>query len=285
MVSQQFASSGPSSATVSSRPTAAASPEEDSEPEPEIIIDAPEESLSEEGELSDPGESEPAVCQPPPSSFQSRAHSTQPPSSQPSCTDSGEEPTFEMSYRETMSALRHTMKWQIPDTEGDVVAPNLPWIKKSKTSRKLAIHLPVDESLCDKMTELQVSLSQGTTSSRTSEPVPLGRNQFLKGPSRQRWYQMYQPPATNNPSDTAVKWWSQETQRLNATFNRLCKPGSSAAPSSLAPSQENLRKWEKQHRDQSVIINHTTGIVRGQSTMKGKLDSLFKTLTEELCTS
>ena len=41
-------------------------------------------------------------------------------------------------------------------------------------------------------------------------------------------------------------------------------------------------RWERQHRDQSVIINQTAGIVRGQDYMKTKVDSLFKTLHKEL---
>ena len=94
---------------------------------------------------------------------------------------------------------------------------------------------------------------------------------------------MYQPPVSSSSSESSgIRWWSQEAQRLNSTYHRLCRPGSSASPGSLSVSQDNLRRWERQHRDQTVIINQTAGIVRGQSVMKDKTDSLIKTLTSEL---
>ena len=79
-----------------------------------------------------------------------------------------------------------------------------------------------------------------------------------------------------------VKWWSQEAQRLNTTFHNLCRPAASSAPGSLSISQDNLRRWERIHRDQSVMVNQAAGMIRGQGIIKEKLDLLMKRLTRDL---
>ena len=281
-------SSTPPATSRSSLPVEPPASPAEPEPEPELQIEVHDETPSSDGEVSDSAdqeESQPVVVRPTPSSSQSRAvltSSSLPPTGIASLdTDAG----TEMSYRETMSALRHTMKWKIPDREGETSTRNLPWIqKRGQPPSRLALHLPVDEHLCEKMGDLHISATQGaSSSSRTTESTPLGRNQFIRGPSRQRWYAMYHPPESDSSSESSgIKWWSQEAQRLNSTFHRLCKPGSSPAPSSLSVSQDNLRRWERQHRDQTVIINQTAGIVRGQTAMKDKTDALLKTLNSEL---
>ena len=181
-----------------------------------------------------------------------------------------------------MSALRHTLGLRIPDMEGPVVAKNMPWINtKSNPSGKLALHLPPDDHLCSLMADLQISVAEGNTN-RAAEPSALNRGQFLRGPPKSKWYSMYQDQEAIRDHPGHVKWWSQEAQRLNTTFHNLCRPAASLAPASLSISQDNLRRWERIHRDQSIMVNHAAGMIRGQSIIKDKLDVLMKRLTRQL---
>ena len=278
------------SSTFRPPPSSSAPPEREPEQEPErdsddedttqpqeaeIVLDTQESDL----EMSDKdGESGAVDSRPvPASSSQSQPHFT---SHQPA-QDTGSESDQEMSYRETMSALRHTLGWKIPDHEGQTVSKNMPWLntKKSNPSGRLAVHLPVDDHLCDLMAGLQVSVAEGNNT-RASEPSPLTRGQFLRGPQKSRWYSMYHEQSATGPGQ--VKWWSQEAQRLNTTFQNLCRPAASSAPHSLAISQDNLRRWERVSRDQSVMINHAAGMIRGQGVIKEKLDCLMHKLTRDL---
>ena len=133
----------------------------------------------------------------------------------------------------------------------------------------------------DLMAGLQISVSEGNVIKAT-EPSALSRGQFLKGPPKHRWYHIYQDQKAIKDHPTEVKWWTQEAQRLNATFHRLCRPAASAAPGSLAISQDILRRWERIHRDQSVMINQAAGMIQGQGVIKEKLDVLIHKLTRDL---
>ena len=282
------ASFKPPPSSTASRPEPEPEPEDDSDDhsdddaqqqDADIVLDTQESDL----EMSDPqpeGESEAVDTRPlPTSSSQSQPRF---PVQLPSQAASGSDSDQEMSYRETMSALRHTLGWKIPDQEGPPTSKNMPWLntKKSGQSGKLALHLPVDDHLCDLMAGLQVSVAEGNNT-KASEPSPLTRGQFLRGPPKLKWYSMYCNQQDKDQTGQ-VKWWTQEAQRLNTSFHNLCRPAASSSPSSLSISQDNLRRWERINRDHSVMINQAAGMIRGQGAIKEKLDCLMHKLTNDL---
>ena len=195
----------------------------DEQQEAEIELDAHESDLDKSDTEPSPDSEDQAVdSRPPPSSsFQNQPGASSLRSQEPTSSDE------DLSYRETMSALRHTLGLRIPDKEGPVVAKNMPWINtKSSPSGKLALHLPPDDHLCSLMADLQISVSEGNTN-RNSEPSALSRGQFLRGPPKSKWYHMYQDQEAIRDHPGEVKWWTQEAQRLNTTFQNLCRPAAS----------------------------------------------------------
>ena len=260
------------------KPTPDQSPDQEPSPqEAEIVISAQESDLDSSDSSSSDSEDQTVDACPPTSSSQSQSGSLSL-ASQATGTE-----FEELSYRETMSALRHTLGMTIPDKEGPVLPKKMPWLDtgRPQPSGKLALHLPADEHLCDLMAGLQVSVAEGNVT-RTTEPSALSRGQFLKGPLKHRWYSMYQDHKAIKDHPSEVKWWTQEAQRLNATFPRICRPAASSAPGSLSVSQDSLRRWERIHRDQTIMINQAAGMIRGQGVIKNKLDVLMNKLTRDL---
>lgn len=195
-----------------------------------------------------------------------------------------QEASSDLSFRDTMSSVRSLMGWtDVPEFESTSAADDQPWLQPSNgTSQgKISVNLPVDEHLCRKMEQLQVTLAEGYPT-KTTEPAPLTKGQFVRAPPRQKWYGMYQKPevVTKNPS--RVKVWSQDPARLNSIFTNICRPSSSSSPSSLPVTQENLRRWERQFRDQTVVINHAAGLSRCLGVLQKRIDTQLQTLLTDI---
>ena len=173
-----------------------------------------------------------------------------------------------------MSTIRQTLGWTDVPEEEDLSSdePNPWWESKSSRNSKPACHLLVDDHLCRKFDKLHINLKQGYPT-KTSDPSPLTKGQFLRVPPKARWYQMYQKPSTIAGNPDRVKMWYQDSCRINPTFQNLVKPSASSSPSSLSIPQDTLRKWERATKEQTVIINQAAGIMKCQQSKHAQLES------------
>ena len=69
--------------------------------------------------------------------------------------------------------------------------------------------------------------------------------------------------ADKKESDSsAVHYWSPEPAKLNNAFSRVARQSLPTAPHSRAFSQDILRRWERDAREQSIMYNQAAGLSR-----------------------
>ena len=89
----------------------------------------------------------------------------------------------ESSYRETITDVRSFMGWhQIPEFDSVSSADDNPFAgSRVQPTGKVSVKLPVDDWLCRKMEELNLTVAEGYPS-RNTETAGLLRDQFAKPP-------------------------------------------------------------------------------------------------------
>ena len=227
--------------------------------------------------------SEGVVGDPSPGPSQDRPHSRT--SMSDSCPPAGHRPeppaevSPEYTFRETMSTIRKVLGWKDVPEEEETSSDEASswWEPRSKPKTKLATHLLVDDHLCRKMEKLQVNIKQGYPT-KSSDPSPLGKGQFLRVPPRSRWYQLYQKPGAIADHPDRIKMWYQDTCKVNPTLSNISKGSAASSPASLPVPQDTVKKWEKATKDQTVILNTAAGIVKCQKTMHFQMESDLETL-------
>ena len=123
--------------------------------------------------------------------------------------------------------------------------------------------MPPDDWLCQKLEQLNIVVAEGYP--RAQDSAGLKKNQFKIPKSQARWYQMHtiRQDGPHRPGKKLFSWHNTEA-KVNSQFPRITK--ASAYPSTGPPSrpifQEYLRRWEKCARENSYIINNTTGFNR-----------------------
>ena len=209
-------------------------------------------------------------------------------------------PSEEQSYKETMRGIRSFMGWtHIPDMDTTTgSSEDNPFAgPKLQTPGKISVQLPTDEWLCWKLSNLNLTLTDGYPS-HSAEAGGLQRDQFLKPPrSQAKWYGCH-PQQKSDTTETLTSW-SRDSSKLNSGYLRIARQAGIATspPQSRPISQDTLRKWEKSAWESSVICNQAAGfnrcLMKVQQDMqsqlkairlehKGKSSSKLSTATEEL---
>ena len=150
-----------------------------------------------------------------------------------------------------MRGIRSYMGWtHVPDIDDNPFAG-----PKLQTPGKVSVNLPMDEWLCSKLSELNLTLVQGYPS-RTTEAGTLQRDQFVRpAKSQSKWYGVHSEPKKD--SSSAVKAWNTGSSRINSTYLRIAHQAGIASnpPLSRPISQENLRKWERSAWESKSNLN------------------------------
>ena len=209
-------------------------------------------------------------------------------------------PSEEQSYKETMRGIRSFMGWtHIPDMDTTTgSSEDNPFAgPKLQTPGKISVQLTTDEWLCWKLSNLNLTLTDGYPS-HSAEAGGLQRDQFLKPPrSQAKWYGCH-PQQKSDTTETLTSW-SRDSSKLNSGYLRIARQAGIATspPQSRPISQDTLRKWEKSAWESSVICNQAAGfnrcLMKVQQDMqsqlkairlehKGKSSSKLSTATEEL---
>ena len=197
-------------------------------------------------------------------------------------SDTGEkqEVTEDMNYRETVRSVRSFMGWNhIPVFEADFSEPdksNNPW--KGKVPRRpsrVSVAMPPDDWLCQKLERLNTTVAEGYPS-RSQDSSGLKKDQFLKMPKSQaRWYQMHtlKPDTTPRPGKSVFSWRNTEA-KVNSQFPRITKASSypPSGPVSRPISQEYLRRWERNAKEGSYIVNQAAGFNRCASELQDRMN-------------
>ena len=197
-------------------------------------------------------------------------------------SDTGEkqEVTEDMNYRETVQSVRSFMGWNhIPVFEADFSEPdksNNPW--KGKVPRRparVSVAMPPDDWLCQKLERLNTTVAEGYPS-RSQDSSGLKKDQFIKMPKSQaRWYQMHtlKPDTTPRPGKSVFSWRNTEA-KVNSQFPRITKASSypPSGPVSRPISQEYLRRWERNTKEGSYIVNQAAGFNRCASELQDRMN-------------
>ena len=197
-------------------------------------------------------------------------------------SDTGEkqEVTEDMNYRETVRSVRSFMGWNhIPVFEADFSEPdksNNPW--KGKVPRRparVSVAMPPDDWLCQKLERLNTTVAEGYPS-RSQDSSGLKKDQFIKMPKSQaRWYQMHtlKPDTTPRPGKSVFSWRNTEA-KVNSQFPRITKASSypPSGPVSRPIFQEYLRRWERNTKEGSYIVNQAAGFNRCASELQDRMN-------------
>ena len=175
--------------------------------------------------------------------------------------DPDSEPTEEANYRETMRGVRSFMNWhKVPEFETvSSTADDNPFAgARVQPTGKVSVKLPVDDSLCRKMSSLNLTITEGYPT-RNTDNTGLLRDQFIKTPRSSRWYGMH---AEKDSESSTVRTWSLDPAKLNHSFSRVARRNIPTAPHSWALSQDLLRQWERAAREQTIMCNQAAGLSR-----------------------
>ena len=190
----------------------------------------------------------------------------------------------EQSYRETMRGIRSYMGWtHIPDMESAACSSDdNPFAgPKMQTQGKVSVQLPTDEWLCQKISKLNLTLTDEYPSCG-AEAGGLHRDQFLKPPrSQAKWCGAHQQTKSNTAE--TVSPWSSDAAKVNSGYLRIARQAGIATspPQSRPISQDSLRKWEKSARESSVICNQAAGFNRCLVKVQQDMQSQLKTIRSE----
>ena len=130
--------------------------------------------------------------------------------------------------------VRAFMGWtHIPDLEYSPASrTDNPWVgHRAQPVGKVSVELPPEDWLCRKLETLNIVLIEGYPS-KSSEPVGLHVDQFLRPPkSQNRWYGIH-PAEPKDPlrPGKSVNKWPNAAAKLNSAFPRICKPAVAHSP-------------------------------------------------------
>ena len=150
-------------------------------------------------------------------------------------------PTEEANYRETMRGVRSFMNWhRVPEFETvSSTADDNPFASaRAQPTGKVSVKLPVDDWLCRKMANLNLTVKEGYPT-RNTDNTSLLRDQFIKTPRPSRWYGMH---AEKDNESSTVRTWSPDPAKLNHSFSRVARRNMPSAPPSRVFSQDLLRR-------------------------------------------
>ena len=196
-------------------------------------------------------------------------------------SDTGEKPevTEDMNCRETVRSVRSFMGWNhIPVFEADFGEPdksNNPWKGKvPKRPARVSVAMPPDDWLCQKLERLNTTVAEGYPS-RSQDSGGLKKDQFIKMPKSQaRWYQMHtiKPDIPHRPGKSVFSWRNTEA-KVNSQFPRITKASAypPSGPVSRPISQEYLRRWERNAKEGSYIVNQAAGFNRCASELQDRM--------------
>ena len=187
------------------------------------------------------------------------------------------ESTEEANYRETMRGVRSFMNWhRVPEFETvSSTADDNPFAgTRVQPTSKVSVKLPMDDWLCRKMSNLNLTIKEGYPT-RNTDNTGLLRDQFIKTPRLFRWYGMH---AEKDSDSSAVRTWSPDPAKLNHSFSRVARRNLPSAPPSRAFSQDLLRRWERAAREQTIMCNQAAGLSRCLTRVQDSMNSQLKTL-------
>ena len=193
----------------------------------------------------------------------------------------------EQNYRETMSGIRSFMGWgHIPevDTAASKSEDNPFAGPKAQPTGKIAVSMPTDEWLCNKMGKLNLTLTEGYPS-RSSEAGGLLKDQFVRAPKSQaKWYNFVPNRPSGDQDAKTVHTWSTDASKVNSTYSRIAKAAgiASTAPPSRQISQDNLRRWEKSAREASIICNQAAAFNRCLYKVQDSMQTHLKVVKSDL---
>ena len=110
--------------------------------------------------------------------------------------------------------------------------------------------------------------------SHGSETSGLFRDQFIRVPKTQKWYNMY---AEKDFSRSKIHCWRNKPARRNCNFTRVARQ-SPSAPGSWPIHQDTLRKWERSTQDQSYMCYQVTGISRCLAKVQDSMVTQLKVI-------
>ena len=184
----------------------------------------------------------------------------------------------EQTSRETIRGVRTFLGWkQVPEFESSSSSldDNLFAGTRAKPTSKVSVKLPSDKWLCRKMEKLNISVTEGYPY-HSSETLGLARDQFVRDPKTQKWYDMY--AEKKDFSRSKVHCWMNELARLNSFFTRVARHSLPSAPTSRPIHQDTLRKWERSARDQSYMCNQAAGLSRCLTKVQDAIASQLKVI-------
>ena len=191
--------------------------------------------------------------------------------------EADQEPTEEANYRETMRGVRSFMNWhKIPEFETvSSAADDNPFAGACvHPTGKVSVKLPVEDWLCRKMSNLNLTITEGYPT-RNTDNTGLLRDQFIKPPRSSRWYGMH---AEKDTESSTVRTWSPDPVKLNNSFSRIARRNLPTAPPSRAFSQDLLRRWERAAWEQTVMCNQAAGLSRCLTRVQDSMATQLKTL-------
>ena len=113
----------------------------------------------------------------------------------------------------------------------------------------------------------------------SSEPAPLGRDQYFRHAAIGRWYDVFCPEEDQIPKDKIVKFWSKEQLRLNTQLPRILKAGAWSKPPHARPlSQDTVKRWEKAARADSYVVNKAAALSRCLIKVHSDIEKQLATL-------
>ena len=187
-------------------------------------------------------------------------------------------PTEEANYRETMRGVRSFMNWhRVPEFETvSSTADDNPFAgARAQPTGKVSVKLPVDDWLCRKMSNLNLTVKEGYPT-RNTDNTGLLKDQFIKTPRPSRWYGMH---AEKDNESSTVRTWSPDPAKLNHSFSRVARRNMPSAPPSRVFSQDLLRRWERAAREQTVMCNQAAGLSRCLTRVQDSMNNQLETLS------
>ena len=145
---------------------------------------------------------------------------------------------------------------------------------RAQPTRKVSVKLPVDNWLCRKMVNLNLTVKEGYPT-RNTDNTGLLRDQFIKTPRPSRWYGMH---AEKDNESSTVRTWSPDPAKLNHSFSRVARRNMPSAPPSRVFTQDLLRRWERAAREQTIMCNQAAGLSRCLTRVQDSMNNQLKTL-------
>ena len=191
--------------------------------------------------------------------------------------EADQEPTEEANIIERLRGVRSFMNWhKIPEFETvSSAADDNPFAgARVHPTGKVSVKLPVDDWLCRKMSNLNLTITERYPT-RNTDNTGLLRYQFITPPRSSRWYGMH---AEKDSESSTVRTWSSDPAKLNHSFSKVARRNLPTAPPSQAFSQDLHRLWERAAREQTVMCNQAAGLSRCLTRVQDSMATQLKTL-------